>query len=56
MTWGEYNVTYKALDRAGNAAYCRFLFTIAGRLCLFQYVLRGWIDWKAIDQVGWGGG
>lgn len=31
VTWGDYNVTYKALDKAGNAAQCRFLFTIAGR-------------------------
>ena len=31
VTWGDYIVSYKALDKAGNAAQCRFLFTIAGR-------------------------
>lgn len=56
MTWGEHNVTYKALDRAGNAAYCRFLYTIAGRLCFFHFFFFRWIVLKAKAQVGWGGG
>ena len=31
VTWGEYNITYTASDKAGNTEYCRFLFTISGR-------------------------
>ena len=30
VTWGEYNITYTAEDKAGNKALCRFLITIAG--------------------------
>ena len=30
VTWGEYNITYTALDKAKNKAYCKFRITIAG--------------------------
>ena len=31
VTWGEYEITYSASDKAANTEYCRFLFTIAGK-------------------------
>jgi len=34
VTWGEYNITYTASDKAGNTEYCRFLFTISESLCV----------------------
>ena len=34
VTWGKYDITYTAKDKAGNAAYCRFLLTIAGMCVL----------------------
>ena len=30
VTWGEYNITYTASDKAGNTVHCRFLIIIAG--------------------------
>jgi len=33
VTWGEHNITYKASDKAGNTAFCRFLITIADSPC-----------------------
>lgn len=30
VTWGEYNITYRAADMAGNRAHCIFLIIIAG--------------------------
>ena len=38
VTWGEYNITYTAKDKAGNAAYCRFLITVAGMYVLYAYL------------------
>ena len=31
VTWGEYNITYTASDKAGNKAHCNFRITIAGK-------------------------
>ena len=39
VTWGKHNITYTAKDKAGNAAYCRFLITIAGMCVLNAYLL-----------------
>lgn len=30
ITWGAYNISYRASDKAGNKAQCSFLITIAG--------------------------
>lgn len=30
ITWGVYNISYRASDKAGNKAQCSFLITIAG--------------------------
>ena len=30
FTWGEHNITYKALDRAGNEVNCHFQVIITG--------------------------
>lgn len=30
ITWGDYNISYSASDKAGNKAHCSFLITIAG--------------------------
>lgn len=37
VTWGEYNITYSASDKAGNTAYCKFRVTIAG-MYSFQFM------------------
>ena len=37
LTWGEYNVTYIARDKAGNTAYCNVLILIEGEQ---SYLLR----------------
>jgi len=34
VTWGEYEITYSAYDKAANTEYCRFLFTIAESSCV----------------------
>ena len=35
VTWGEYNIIYTALDKAGNKADCKFRITIAGMYTSF---------------------
>ena len=30
LTWGQYNITYAASDKAGNTANCTFHVSIAG--------------------------
>ena len=40
VTWGEYNITYTASDKAGNREYCRFLITIAGVYTFCHFVIH----------------
>lgn len=38
VTWGEYDITYIASDKARNTAYCKFRITIAG---MYSFLMSG---------------
>lgn len=40
LTWGQYNVTYAASDKTGNAANCSFHISIAGEHIFISMHLR----------------